>query len=46
MGRLNATLPDDLIAKFRKEVGRRLGAKKGVISEAVKEAVELWMEQS
>ena len=46
MGRLYVSLPDDLIDRFRKEVGKRLGAKKGVISEAVKEAVELWMKQS
>ena len=46
MGRLNVTLPDDLIEKFRKEVGRRLGAKRGSLSKALKEAIELWMKQS
>jgi len=43
MGRLNVSLPDDLEEKFRKEVGRRLGAKKGNIQKAFKEAVELWI---
>lgn len=46
MGRLYVSLPDDLEDRFRKEVGRKLGARKGVISKAFKEAVELWLKQS
>ena len=46
MGRLYVSLPDDLEDRFRKEVGKRLGAKKGVISKALKEAIEQWMKQS
>lgn len=45
MGRLNVILPDDLEEKFRKEVGKRFGAKRGSLSEAFREAVELWIEQ-
>lgn len=43
MGRLNVSISDDLEEKFRKEVGRRLGAKRGSLSKAFAEAVELWM---
>ena len=45
MGRLNVTISDDLEERFRKEVGKRLGAKKGVISKAFKEAIEQWIKQ-
>lgn len=46
MGRLYVSLPDNLEDRFRKEVGKRFGAKKGIISKAFKEAVELWLKQS
>lgn len=46
MGRLNVDLPDDLEERFRNEVGRRFGAKKGNLKKAFKEAVELWMKTS
>ena len=43
MRRINVYLPDELDEKFRKEVGRRFGAKKGVIRKALIEAIELWI---
>jgi hypothetical protein len=46
MGRVFVTLPDDLDEKFRKEVGKRYGAKRGSLEKAFIEAVELWMHQS
>jgi len=46
MGRLNVYLPDELEERFRKEVGRRFGAKRGNLKKALVEAVELWIKQS
>jgi len=46
MGRINVYIPDDLEEKFRKEAGRRLGVKRGNLSKAFAEAVELWLKQS
>jgi len=43
MRRICANLPDELNARFRKEVGRRFGANKGVIQQALMEAIELWI---
>ena len=43
MRRLNVSLPDDLDDRFRKEIGKRLGARKGSIQKAVIEAIELWI---
>ena len=46
MGRLPIDVPDDLEDKFRREVGRRFGAKKGSLRKAIIEAIELWMKES
>jgi hypothetical protein len=46
MGRLPIKIPDDLEEKFRKEVGRRFGAKKGSLKKAIMEAIELWVKES
>ena len=43
MGRLNIYLPNNVEEKFRMEVGRRFGAKKGSLGKAIVEAVELWI---
>jgi len=45
MGKMNIRLSDELEARFREEVFKRLGMKKGNISNAVNEAVELWIEK-
>lgn len=45
MGRFIVELPEDLERKFRSEVALRKGGHKGVLGEAVKEAVELWIKQ-
>ncbi len=44
MGKMNIVLEDDLEEKFRRAVFERLGMKKGNISEALKEALEQWIE--
>lgn len=46
MGRLPIKIPDDLEEKFRKEAGKRFGAKKGSLKKAIMEAIELWMKEN
>jgi len=43
MGKLNVAVKDDVDAKFREEVFRRKGMKKGNLSEALHEAMLLWI---
>ena len=42
---MNVILPDELEEKFRQEVGKRFGAKKGTITKAFIEAIELWIKK-
>lgn len=44
MGRIDIILPDDLEDKLKMEAGRRLGAKRGAFSEAIKDAIGLWLD--
>jgi hypothetical protein len=44
MGRIQIVLPDDLEKEFRDEVFKSLGMKKGNMSLAIEEAIELWIE--
>lgn len=44
MGRIDIILPDDLEAKFKREAGRKLGAKRGAFTEAVKDSMTLWLD--
>jgi hypothetical protein len=43
MAKLNIVIADDLDAKFRKEVFQRKGMKKGNLTEAIEEAIDLWL---
>lgn len=43
MGRIDIILPDDLEKKFRMEAGKRIGAKRGAFTEAIIDAINLWM---
>jgi hypothetical protein len=45
MGRIDIILPDDVENKLRMEVGRRMGAKRGNLTEAIIQAVNAWMEK-
>ena len=45
MGKMNIVLTDELEQKFRKAVFERKGMKKGNISEALAEAIELWIQE-
>jgi hypothetical protein len=43
MGKLTLTLNDELEKRFRDEVFKRLGMKKGNIQIAIEEAIEFWI---
>jgi hypothetical protein len=43
MGKLTLTLDDELEKRFRDEVYKRLGMKKGNIQSCIEEAIELWI---
>lgn len=45
MDRFNVTVPDEIGRTFRLRVLELRGAGKGVLSEAVTEALELWIEE-
>lgn len=44
MGILKVTIPDELEKEFREEIFKSKGMKKGNISKAVEEAIQLWIE--
>jgi len=44
MGRIDIILPDELEQKFRTEVAKQLGMKRGNLTLAVQEAVKSWIE--
>lgn len=43
MGKIIVDVPDKLEKRFREEIFRRYGMKRGNIKQAIKEAVELWV---
>jgi len=45
MGRMDIILPDNLEQRFRGEVFKRLGMKKGNITLAIQEAIKQWIEK-
>ncbi len=44
LARIDIILPDELEHKLRMEAGRRLGAKRGAFTEAITEAIALWLQ--
>ena len=46
MGKLNVKVKRDIDAKFRAEVFRRKGMKKGNLTDAIEEAMMLWISAS
>jgi len=44
MGNIKVILPDDLEQKFREEVFKSKGMKKGNITLAIEEAIQLWID--
>lgn len=45
MGKMHLNIPDDIDRRFRVRVLELRGVAKGVLSEAVAEALELWIEE-
>jgi hypothetical protein len=45
MGRIDIILPDDKEKKLRMEVGRRVGVKRGALTDAIIEAIDAWLEK-
>ena len=43
MGNINIVLSDNTEERFRQAVARKLGMKKGNISKALEEAIDLWI---
>jgi hypothetical protein len=43
MGRIDAVLPDKLEDRFRMEVAKRYGIRKGNLLKAISEAIEAWI---
>ena len=44
MGKLNVKIEDKIDIKFRREIFKRKGMKKGNLTKAVEEAMLLWVE--
>ena len=45
MGRIDINLPNDLEDKLRMEAGRRLGARRGSLTDAIVDAIEMWLDE-
>jgi hypothetical protein len=45
MGRMNIVLPDELEREFKQEVFKRMGMKKGNISNAISESIRAWIDK-
>jgi hypothetical protein len=43
MGKINISIDDNLERRFREEIFKRLGMKKGNIQHAIEEAMEIWI---
>jgi len=45
MARIDIIMPNDLEQRFREEVFKRLGMKRGNITVAIQEAIEQWIKK-
>ena len=45
MGRIDIILPDDKEKKLRTEVAKRVGVKRGALTNAIIEAIDAWLEK-
>lgn len=43
MAKLNVVIKDELDERFREAIFKAKGLKKGVLTEAIEEAIELWI---
>jgi len=46
MGKMNVVISDETERRFRDAVARHLGVRKGNISKALQEAIDLWIESA
>lgn len=46
MAKINLIISDDIDKKFREEVFKRKGMKKGNLTDALEEAIMLWVKSS
>jgi hypothetical protein len=46
MGQISLMIDDELDTKFRAAIAKTLGYKKGNIKIAIKQAIELWIDQN
>jgi Arc/MetJ-type ribon-helix-helix transcriptional regulator len=46
MGRIDVILDDKFEEKLRQEVFKRYGMKRGNLTEAIREALEMWVEET
>lgn len=42
--RIDIILPDELVDKLKMEAGKRLGAKRGAFTEAITDAIQIWLD--
>jgi len=45
MGKMNIVLSDEMENRFRRAIFEKKGMKKGNISEAIEEAIDIWIEK-
>ena len=45
MARITMELPDELDKRFRMKVAEKYGGKKGALGDAIREAIELWLQK-
>jgi hypothetical protein len=45
MGRIDIILPDDKEKELRMEVGRRVGVRRGALTNSIIEAIDMWLEK-
>lgn len=42
--RIDVILPEDLVSKLQREAGKRIGAKRGAFTEAITDAINIWLD--
>jgi hypothetical protein len=45
MGRIDIILPDSKERELRMEVGRRVGVRRGALTNAIIEAIDMWLKE-
>jgi hypothetical protein len=45
MGRIDIILPDNKEKELRMEVGRRVGVRRGALTNAIIDAIDMWLKE-